>query len=87
MIIANEAKVKDEFAQLINSERAHLIEQGLGEHIECSIDGPVAADDLYHGFYFDDLEDFCFRLLDCGNGYWTIEVRDRDEGSVLSHRS
>ena len=87
MIIANEAKVKAEFAQLINSERSYLVDQGLKDHIQCSIDGPVTPDDLHDGFFFDDLEDFWFTLRDCGNGNWRIEVRDRHDGSLLSVRS
>ena len=35
----------------------------------------------------DDLEDFLFRLRDCGNGNWRIEVRERHDGSLLSVRS
>ena len=87
MIIANEAKVKAEFAQLINSERSYLIDQGLEEHIECGISGHARAEDLFDGCWFDALEDFLFTLRDCGNGNWRIEVRDRHDGSLLSVRS
>ncbi len=87
LLIANEAKVKAEFAQLIDSEKKYLVEQGLGDQIECGISGHVQAEDLFDGCWFDDLEDFWFTLRDCGNGNWRIEVRDRHDGSLLSVRS
>lgn len=69
MIIATESKTKSEFLALIN-----------GAIADCEVD----LDDLHCGYKFDDGEDFIYALRDYRNGFWGVEIYDRNDNHRLS---
>jgi len=78
MIIATESKTKSEFLALINGAISSCeAENGIYNH-------PVTLDDLHCGYKFDDGDDFIYALRDYRNGFWGVEIYDRNDNHRIS---